>query len=132
MTDSPIFTKTYDLMVWLLPVLTRFPKEQRFRLAARIETSLFAFHSLILQAARARQRRSLLLEADLELERLRVYLRLAQDVKSLDFKHYAEASRRVVEVGKLLGGWLKTTASPADASAVKRGDGPEAGRVLEQ
>jgi hypothetical protein len=83
MTDSPIFTKTYDLMVWLVPVLSTFPKEQRFRLAARIDDSLFAFHRLILQAARARQRRPLLLEADLELERLRVYLRLAQDVKSL-------------------------------------------------
>lgn len=112
-------------MVWLTPALTKFPKDQRFRLAARIEASLFAFHDHILRAARARQRRPLLVEADLELEKLRVYLRLAQDTRCLSFKQYEHAARMVTEVGKLLGGWLKTTpALPAESASAERGDGP--------
>jgi hypothetical protein len=115
MSESPIFVKTYDLMVWLIPALTKFPKDQRFRLAARLEQSLFAFYETILSAARSKDRRPILMRADLELERLRLYLRLAQEVKCLSFKQYEHAARLVNEVGKLLGGWLKTTsASPAE------------------
>ena len=122
--QSPIFTKTYDLMLWLLPALTRFPKDQRFRLAARLEDALFRFHDHLLVAARSRDRRPHLVQADLELERLRVFLRLAQDLRFLDFKQYEHASRLVTEVGKLLGGWQKTlSAPPADVSSAERGGG---------
>ena len=108
MDSSPIFVKTYDLMIWLTPVLTGFPKDQRFRLAARLENSLFHFYEIILLAGRTRQPRSLLFDADLELEKLRFLLRLAQDIHCIPFKKYEYASRLVNEVGKLLGGWLKT------------------------
>ena len=73
--SSPIFVKTYDLLVWLEQALAKFPKEQRFRLAARIEESLLHFYDLILHAARARDRYALLQEADIELEKLRTLLR---------------------------------------------------------
>jgi four helix bundle protein len=125
--ESPIFSKTYDLMACLLRALTAFPKDQRFRLAARIEAALFAFQEAILRAVRSRSRRRYLLEADLELEKLRLCLRLAQDLECLDFKHYEEASRQVNEIGRLLGGWLKTVpAFPAGAdetALAERGEG---------
>ena len=107
MAESPIFTKTHDLMVWLGQALERFPKSQRFRLAMRIDDALFAFHSALLLAVRSRERRLILQEADLELEKLRLYLRLAQELKCLSFKQYEHAIRMVNEVGKLLGGWIK-------------------------
>lgn len=123
-------------MVWLIPALTRFPKDQRFRLAARIEECLFTFYNHLLRAARLRQRRPALLEADLELEKLRVYLRLAQDLRCLKFNQYEHAARLVNEVGKLLGGWLKTIpaspAEPAPRASAERGDGPITGRLVEQ
>ncbi len=34
MKESPIFTRTFDMLMWLLPATTKFPKEQRFILAA--------------------------------------------------------------------------------------------------
>ena len=35
MQESPIFVRTFDLLIWLLPFTQKFPKEQRFVLAAR-------------------------------------------------------------------------------------------------
>lgn len=135
MTESPIFSKTFDLLVWLTPVLTKFPKDQRFRLAARIDNSAFAFHEQLLLATRASDRRAVLTQADLELEKLRYYLRLAQAVKCLSFPQYEQATRLVNEIGKLLGGWLKTTPSVASTaesnSADQRRERPS-GRLLEQ
>jgi len=130
--SSPIFIKTYDLIVWLTPILTGFPKDQRFRLAARIENVLFAFYEIILQAARTRQPRALLSDADLELEKLRVYLRLAKDIQCLPFKQYERASQSVVEIGKLLGGWIKKVPASAADLSVERGEGLSLGRLLEQ
>ncbi len=43
--QSPIFTKTYDLLKWLVPHLDKYPKSQRFRLAKRIEDAVFDFPS---------------------------------------------------------------------------------------
>ena len=130
-TPSPIFAKTYDLQLWLLPTLTKFPKDQRFRLAARIENSLFTFHELLLRPTQTRQRKPVLLEADLELEKLRVYLRLAQDLRLISFQQYEHVARLVNEAGKLLGGWLKTqVAIPAESA--ERRDESTLGRFLEQ
>ena len=41
--QSPIFVKTYDLLLWLLERSARFPKNERFRMARRLEESAFAF-----------------------------------------------------------------------------------------
>lgn len=115
--QSPIFAKTYDLMVWLIPLVTGFPKDQRFRLAARIEDSLFAFQEHLLRTTRVRERdrRGQLLAADLELEKLRLYLRLAQELNCVSFKQYEQSTRLCAEAGRLLGGWLKTLAAAPSA-----------------
>jgi hypothetical protein len=111
--QSPVFVKTYDLLLWLLERSARFPKHERFRMARRLEESAFAFYDLLLQAGRlgdgqAREKRRLLLQADLELDRLRLGVRLCQDLKLLSFKQYAYCAEHLVEIGRLLGGWLKT------------------------
>ena len=72
MKQSPIFVKTYDLLVWLLGRTGNFPKNERFRMARRLEDSAFAFHDLLLQAGRLskerrEEKRRLLLRADVEL-----------------------------------------------------------------
>jgi hypothetical protein len=110
--ESPIFVKTYDLLLWLTGRVSQFRKEHRFRLARRIEDAAFGFHERLLLAARAgspRDEMRLLLQADVELDKLRYYVRMAADpqLKLLTLRQYEHASRLIVEVGKLLGGWIK-------------------------
>jgi four helix bundle protein len=109
MQESPIFTKTYDFLLWISQHVGRFPKSERFRLAQRIEDSAYGFYDQILMAARhPEQRLAWLGAADDELARLRIYLRLAKDHGFSSMRQYQHASSRVVEIGKLLGGWIKT------------------------
>lgn len=107
--ESPLFGKTYDLILWMVPALTKFPKEQRFRLASRIENSIFGFQEIILNANRTLPRQALLKQADLELEKFRLYLRLSVELKYMSFQQYEHAVRLVNEVGKLLGSWIKVS-----------------------
>jgi len=111
--QSPIFVKTYDFLLWLLGRTARFPKNERFRLAKRLEESAFAFYDLLLQAGRlpaeqAKEKKRLLAQADLELDRLRFTVRLCQELKLLSFNQYEYCAERLVEIGCLLGGWLKS------------------------
>jgi hypothetical protein len=64
---------------------------------------------LAARASSSREEMRLLLQADVELDKLRFYVRLAADpqLKLLTSRQYEHASRMIVEVGKLLGGWIK-------------------------
>lgn len=106
--QSPIFSKTSDFIFWLLEHTEKFPKSERFRLARRLEDSAFQFYELLIEATRAKQKRRVLLQADLELEKLRLYLRLAHARKRTNHGQYRYAAERVTEIGRLLGGWLKS------------------------
>ena len=107
MADSPIFVKTYDFLLWLLPQTLKFPKSQRFVLAQRLHGSALTFHELLIRARKVRPNRRILIDADVELEKVRLHLRLAHELGLLSGGQYEHASRLVVEIGRLLGGWLK-------------------------
>lgn len=107
MADSPIFVKTSDFLLWLLPQTLKFPKSQRFVLAQRLHGSALTFFELLIRARKVRPNRSVLLDADVELEKVRLHLRLAHELGLLSGGQYEHASRLVVEIGRLLGGWLK-------------------------
>ena len=107
--QSPIFTRTSDFILWLLNHTEKFPKSERFRMAKRLEDSVFSFYELLIEATRSTKRkRRLLIQADVELEKLRLYVRMSQQKKLTSISQYHFASGTLVEIGKLLGGWLRT------------------------
>lgn len=106
--QSPIFAKSYDFILWLLNHTERFPKSERFRLARRMEDSVFAFYETLLRSTRTRHPQPLLLEADIELDRLRLYVRLSHARGLFRDNQYRFAAEQLTEIGKLLGGWLKS------------------------
>ncbi|GAB4422500.1 MAG: hypothetical protein Kow002_11900 [Anaerolineales bacterium] len=107
MQESPIFTKTYDLLKWLLPATQKFPKEHRFVLAKKVQESAFDLHDALLAAGLGYERAQHLQQADVALRRLQLYLRLSHDLKFISIRQYEHVSRMTVEIGRLLGGWRK-------------------------
>ena len=76
--EMPIFTRTFDLLSWLLPVTNNFPRAHRFTVTSRLLNAAFDLRER-LEAAnlrRGRERREQLKLADEALARLRLYLRL--------------------------------------------------------
>jgi hypothetical protein len=107
MKQSPIFSKTYDFVAWLIPLTIKFPRQQRFVMAAALQREALRFQELLIEAAHQRQPQSLLATADAELDKLRTHLRLCRDMNLIGAGQYEHAARLLVEVGKLLGGWQK-------------------------
>ena len=111
MKESPIFTKTFDLLAWLLPATLKFPREQRFVLAQRTQNAAFNFYEAITAASLSGQDHIHLQQADIELQRLRLYLRLCQRLAFFNKGQYEHVSLMLAEIGKLLGGWRKKRSS---------------------
>jgi len=77
-------------------------------MAKRVEEAALNFHDCLLRAVKIkREERKMLEEADYELERLRLYLRMCKDLKLINGKQYEFTTKNLVEIGKLIGGWKK-------------------------
>ena len=109
--EMPIFTRTYDLLTWLLPVSNHFPRAHRYTFTNRLLGAAFDLREQLDAANHRRggQRLDLLQEADISLDRVRLYLRLAVRWEWLSAGQYRHAAEMVTEIGRLLGGWKKAT-----------------------
>lgn len=113
MKESPIFAKTYDLLLWLIPTTMKFPREQRFVLAHAIQETALRFQEELLEAglSRDRERNRALARADVSLAKLRFYLRLCRDLQLITLSQYQFVAESVTEIGRLLGGWRQSVAT---------------------
>ena len=108
--DMIIFTRSYDLLVWLLPKGPTFPKKYRATLTQRLMDAGLDFqeHLFDAQANQAEQRIVYLQQADAALNKLRLYLRMVHQWGWISNGQYHHVSRMVAEIGRLLGGWQRT------------------------
>lgn len=107
MNEAPIFPKMYDVLLWLVPTTLKYPREHRYALALRTQQAAFDVYELLVEARKTRHKRDLLTQADVRLEQLRLYVRLAHDLNLLSLRQYEHVARLVGEVGALLGDWIK-------------------------
>jgi hypothetical protein len=109
MKVSPIYSRTYDLLLWLLPQATRFPRAHRFGLGERVVRLALDFQETLIAAGlqSGDGRLALLQQADTQLAQLRHFIRLCKDLKILSLGQYEHVAGMLVEIGRLLGGWQK-------------------------
>lgn len=107
MKESPLFARSYDFVHWLIPLTTKFPREQRFVVAVRLQNTAFDFMECLYAAIGLASPLHQLQRADVLLKQLRFYLRLAHDLQLLTSRRYAHAGRKIEELGRLLGAWMK-------------------------
>ena len=109
MNESPLFARTYDFLLWLIPQVQKFPRAHRFGVAERIQRLALDFQDTIIAAGKSKKeiRFEKLSQADIHLEQLRVWMRFAVDNKLIPVRQYEHAARSMNEVGRLLGAWLK-------------------------
>ena len=106
--DEPlIITGAYDLILYLVPHVVKFPKQQRYTLGERLENMVLDFLSLLIEARYARDKIDLLKRANILLEKTRYCVRLCKDLKVMSLHTYEVISKRIHEIGAQLGGWMK-------------------------
>jgi len=109
MENLVIYQRVYDLMIYLFPIIDRFPKYEKFVLCTQIKNCVLEIARKIIRANKSRNKRPLMYDIDVSIEEFRMLIRFSHNRKYLSHKSYEETSKRVNEIGRLLGGWLKST-----------------------
>ncbi len=102
----------HSLLIWLIPHLDNFPRNRRFTLGERLESGLIEILELLVEAAYARNKSSTLKRANLRLAVVRHLWRMAHELKTIPTKRYAHGAKLLNELGRQIGGWMKSVDTP--------------------
>lgn len=103
-----ILEKVFDMIGYAYPALAQFPKSEKFSLVVDIKRILDQMLELTIEAQKKYYKKTTLQELDVCVAKLKAYLRLSFNLKYLPMHKYEIWAGMVVEIGKMLGGWLKT------------------------
>ncbi len=104
-----------NFIVWLIPTVEKFPRNQKFLLGDRIQTTALDVLERLIEATYTRARDRMLASANLGLEKLRFLFRIAYTLKRLDHRRYEHAARSIDDIGRLVGGWIKADRAESQA-----------------
>ena len=108
--EVPIIKKTSDLYKEFYQYLKLFPKQDQHMFGKRCEEYILNFIELVLFAVGLEKNKKLevLKEANSKFEVLKFLLKTAQDIKVLDNTKYSSLEKKVQEIGRQLGGWIRS------------------------
>jgi len=111
--DIPILKKAHDLYKRLYILRTKVPKQDRYSIFLKSENSMLETIEGIIKASQLSKNEKLpaLKEASTSLGLFKFFIRLMSDVKTIDQKNYVIIEAHADEIGRMLGGWIKSIQS---------------------
>ena len=109
--DIPIFKKTYELYKEFYSLRNSVARQDRYTIWQRCENLMLDIIEGILYAGQLSKLDKLatLEKTSMRLNLLRVFIRLMKDTKAIDNKKYISLETIIDEIGRQLGGWIKST-----------------------
>ncbi|TOE71986.1 diversity-generating retroelement protein bAvd family protein [Vibrio parahaemolyticus] len=108
MTTLIIEEKCREMMMYGYQAIKQFPKHERHVLGAEIRLSMLQLQRLIITAFKRYHKKTTLTDLDIELAILKRRVRLAKDLRYIDIKRYEIWVGQLVELGKMIGGWIRS------------------------
>lgn len=106
--DLMILQKVYDMIEYGYIALRQYPKSEKHTLAAETKRCMYEILKLVIRANKKYYKKTTLQDLDIELETLRYLVRLGNSLGFLPFKKFEVWSRQLNEIGRMLGGWIKS------------------------
>lgn len=104
----------FAFLTWVIPLTTRFPREQRFVVAQALQRTTLAAHEALIRAgmsATPDATTSHLDEVATQLALTRFYIRLSHALTFIAPHQYEYATECLDEIGKLVHAWRRTNAA---------------------
>ena len=108
MEDLKIRQKTEDMIKYGYICLRQFPKSEKHTLGAQIKHCMINLLRLIIACNKKYSKRMAMQEIDVELDILRAYVRLSHELGFLPLRKYENWAKMNDEIGRMLGGWMKS------------------------
>lgn len=92
---------------WFLGRTEKFPKRAAFTFRIRMENLVLDIYERLVDARDTRERGAILARINLDLEKLRLLLRLAHGQRILDPRALSHACAQIGAAGRMVGGWRR-------------------------
>lgn len=109
--DIPLFKKLCGLYKNLHVIRNTIPKQDRHTIWQKCENRLLGILEDVLESSQLPKPKKLPImeRASLNLNMLRILVRLAKEVGTIKDKNYILLQADIDEIGRMLGGWIKFT-----------------------
>lgn len=107
-TTLIIDEKCREMIVFGYQAMKQFPKHETHVLCAEMRKSLLTIQRLIITAFKRYHKKTTLTDLGIELAVLKRQVRLAKDLRYIDIKRYEAWVVLLVELGKMIGGWIRS------------------------
>jgi len=99
-----------ELLLWMIPVLDKLPRQRRYVLGEKLENRVLAVLEALVSAAWTRDKRLMLTQANRDLEVCRHLWRLCHDLQGISHRQYEHGCQLMFQLGRQIGGCLKSSA----------------------
>ncbi len=89
--------------------INSFPKTKRYTLGQKLDNVTLDIFELLFSIPASKDKISTLQQISTKLDLLKILLRLSKDSQSITDKKYLELQVILQEIGKMLGGWIRST-----------------------
>ena len=116
MSSEPavVVQKAYDLTLWIIPKVEKFPKSHRFTVGQPLAQGAIELLLHLVDATYQSRNGGSLASAVREVNRIRYLLRLAKDLKLLSLEAHEFAAHAIDEIGRMAGGWRRSVREKAE------------------
>lgn len=104
-----IVKKITDMMEYAYLALAQFPRSEKQALVADMKRCMDCLLERAIEANKKYYKKNTLQDMDVELAKLKKYIRLAYRLRFLPYKKYRNWTEKTKEIGRMLGGWIKST-----------------------
>ena len=106
--ELKIINDFYILLKWYGNLLSKFPRNHRYALGLRIENTLYDILELLIGQKAQPGSTQILNQASVKIDVLRFLVRLTFELKLISTTQHHAFIEQIDNIGKQLGGWLKS------------------------
>ncbi|OGY42992.1 MAG: hypothetical protein A2Y67_03320 [Candidatus Buchananbacteria bacterium RBG_13_39_9] len=108
--EISLIQKSYDLYKTIYQLVKNFPKSDKYNLGHELKILNLQIIELLIEAESAKKdwKSPPVEKASAKLGLLKIFIRLSSDLKIIDPKKYLGVQEQLQEIGRMIGGWLKS------------------------
>ena len=109
--DIPIIKKSFELYKTFHEYRKVIPKQDRFTIFEKADTLIIELVASFLEAGYVQRvnKVGILDKSSVTLNMIRFFIRLMKEIKVIDNKKYIILQEMIDEIGRMLGGWIRSS-----------------------
>jgi len=104
----PVYKASYDLLIEIFKVIKDFNREYKYTLGDNVKKEAMEMVTNIYRANSSFSKKPYIQKAREEIETIRIFFRLARDLRQVGLKKFVDVNEKIENVSKQLTAWERS------------------------